>query len=298
MNESNATESTYTSSALPDGTYYWRVSSIDLAGNESLFSTADAFKVDTVESKSIIIKPSPFEILKGISSYNITGIAFDTGTGIKKIEVSTDGGSTWNDALGEESWVYQWDLTNEQTVTHTIKSRATDKADNVETPGTGVKVYVVPKPPSTITCNIAPTVISLGGTVNISGIINPGHQAFVEVVFTYTTNTNIAPIAQPAFSKSDGSYFTSYHPDIAGEWKVQASWAGASDDKGAVSDVKDFTVTKAATNLFMDLSSNSIIKGGAIDVQGVLSAGSGSGISLAGLPVSIKVTNQSDNVIT
>jgi hypothetical protein len=47
VNDATLTASSYTpSSDLPGGTIYWRVSSIDNAGNESSFSTADDFTID------------------------------------------------------------------------------------------------------------------------------------------------------------------------------------------------------------------------------------------------------------
>ena len=39
--------STFISPPLPDGTYFWRVSSMDDVGNESDFSSVDSFTVDT-----------------------------------------------------------------------------------------------------------------------------------------------------------------------------------------------------------------------------------------------------------
>ena len=48
VDDNSISVSTYTSSALSDGTYYWRVNSIDAAGNESDFSSAANFTVDTI----------------------------------------------------------------------------------------------------------------------------------------------------------------------------------------------------------------------------------------------------------
>ena len=69
----------------------------------------------------------------------IGGVAFAGNRGVKKVEVSTDGGKTWKDAQilvvpSKFSWVlwtYAW---NPQPGTYTIQSRATDGTGQVQTP--------------------------------------------------------------------------------------------------------------------------------------------------------------------
>ena len=56
--------------------------------------------------RSIIITPTPlqrFELGEG-AKVHIEGVAFDAGEGIEKVEVSTDGGQSWNDAKLEDQW--------------------------------------------------------------------------------------------------------------------------------------------------------------------------------------------------
>ena len=62
----------------------------------------------------------------------ITGGATATGSGIQKVEVSTDGGTTWKPANGTILWSYSW--TAPENGTYVIKSRATDNVGNVENP--------------------------------------------------------------------------------------------------------------------------------------------------------------------
>jgi sulfite dehydrogenase len=59
--------------------------------------------------RSIIVRPEPEEILHPGMPTEMEGIAFDSGEGIRRVEVSTDGGTTWTDArldpeLGKYSW--------------------------------------------------------------------------------------------------------------------------------------------------------------------------------------------------
>jgi sulfite dehydrogenase (cytochrome) subunit A len=59
--------------------------------------------------RSIIVRPEPDETLHPGMPAEMEGIAFDAGYGIRRVEVSTDGGTTWADArldpeLGKYSW--------------------------------------------------------------------------------------------------------------------------------------------------------------------------------------------------
>jgi hypothetical protein len=61
--------------------------------------------------RSIFVKPSPGEQLVAGKSYTLQGVANDGGSGIRKVEVSTDDGKTWSDAtLGTDLGKYSWRL--------------------------------------------------------------------------------------------------------------------------------------------------------------------------------------------
>ena len=60
---------------------------------------------------SIFVKPTPNEQLVVGKSYTLQGVANDGGSGIRKVEVSTDDGKTWSDAtLGTDLGKYSWRL--------------------------------------------------------------------------------------------------------------------------------------------------------------------------------------------
>ncbi len=65
------------------------------------------------------------------------------------VEVSTDDGATWHPAQGRANWTYSW--TPGATGSATIKTRAADDSGNLETPGAGVTVNVIPR---TCPCSI------------------------------------------------------------------------------------------------------------------------------------------------
>lgn len=59
--------------------------------------------------RSLLVRPEPGEQVPAGAPYEIEGVAFDGGSGIKRVEVSTDGGKTWADAaLGPDLGKYSW----------------------------------------------------------------------------------------------------------------------------------------------------------------------------------------------
>ena len=67
------------------------------------------------------------------TTYTIKGTATDVGGIVAGVEVSVDGGLTWQAATGTTNWTFSW-LPNIQG-TITIKSRAFDDIGNLESPG-------------------------------------------------------------------------------------------------------------------------------------------------------------------
>ena len=109
---------------------------LDVAGNALAadyiwsFTTAVA---DLTAPVSVISSPSSGATVTQGIPYTITGTATDAGT-ITQVQVSVNGGTTWQVATGTTSWSFSW--TPSTTGTVTIKSRATDQAGNVEVAGT------------------------------------------------------------------------------------------------------------------------------------------------------------------
>jgi hypothetical protein len=72
----------------------------------------------------------------------ISGTATDVNGIVGSVELSTDGGQTWNPANGREQWSFVWTPT--QAGPATIRVRAADDSANLEQPGPGLAVVVVP----------------------------------------------------------------------------------------------------------------------------------------------------------
>ncbi|MBI4688579.1 MAG: choice-of-anchor D domain-containing protein [Nitrospirae bacterium] len=135
---------------LADGDHVFSVRATDAAGNTDPSPAVYTWTIDTVRPASIITSPQNGTTVIG-SAFTIKGTASDIGTGVQKIEISTDGGATWNIAIGTTSWSYAWTISADGI--YTIKSRATDKAGNVEILGSGITVTAYNRQPSAVSIN-------------------------------------------------------------------------------------------------------------------------------------------------
>lgn len=92
--------------------------------------------------RSLLVNPEPGAKIRWFGTEDappeIEGIAFDGGSGIRKVEVSVDGGATWADArLGEDlgkysfrRWRFSWRTIRRGQ--HTLKVRATNNAGRTQ----------------------------------------------------------------------------------------------------------------------------------------------------------------------
>ncbi|WP_312016486.1 DUF4082 domain-containing protein [Bradyrhizobium liaoningense] len=107
----------------------------------------------------------------------ISGTAADVGGGvIAGVEVSTDGGLSWQNAIGDETWTYTW--APQVAGTYTIKSRAVDDSINLETPSAGRTVTVS-----------APSFISLFPGSATPATVNTIDASAVELGVRFQTST-------------------------------------------------------------------------------------------------------------
>ena len=110
-----------------------------------------------------ITGPLPGASLPSGTPVTIKGTASAaSGAFVVAVEVSTDGGKTWNPATGTTSWSYTW--TPGATGSVTIMSRAVDDTVNLGNPSTGVTVTVtLPSGPLSIWSNsVTPSILDSG----------------------------------------------------------------------------------------------------------------------------------------
>jgi hypothetical protein len=180
--------------------------------------------VDSTLPTSIITAPSKGSALNG-ASYLITGTATDNLSGVFRVDVSTDGGKTWHPATitsgsgtTSATWSYNWTLSDG---VYTIKSRAMDKALNVEKLLASAAVGVTV--PSVVTLNpITPNGNSITATaslVNTAG--TPVSGAYVSF---YCAKQGTSTWALKSSVKTDGSGTCTSHAFTlhSGSYQVKA----------------------------------------------------------------------------
>ncbi|WP_328911703.1 MULTISPECIES: DUF4082 domain-containing protein [unclassified Streptomyces] len=84
---------------------------------------------DTVGPAVTVTSPGLGATAPALRPVTVTGTASDTGGVVARVEVSTDGGTTWHPATGLASWNYTWTPTVPGTVQ--IKVRAVDDSVNI-----------------------------------------------------------------------------------------------------------------------------------------------------------------------
>ena len=97
----------------------------------------DTHSLTALTVKSTIVSPSGGAKLKS-GAQNVTGVAWVGEADIIRVEISTDGGSSWNTAqLGKEQAKYAWRLWSyvwkpARSGDYVILSRATDSQGHVQ----------------------------------------------------------------------------------------------------------------------------------------------------------------------
>ena len=127
---------------------------------------ATTASTDTTAPTSTI---NPIASFTAQTTVTISGTAADLGGGVVgAVEVSTDGGLTWYNAVGDENWTYTW--SPQVAGTYTIKSRAVDDSINLETPSAGRTVVVT-----------APSYLTLFSGSATPAIVNTTDASAVEL---------------------------------------------------------------------------------------------------------------------
>jgi DMSO/TMAO reductase YedYZ molybdopterin-dependent catalytic subunit len=94
--------------------------------------------ISAMTVRSLFVRPEPGESVAAGGPYEVQGLALDGGSGIRKVEVSADGGKTWSDAkldpeIGKYSW-RRWRFSwRSRPGRHKLMARATNAAGQTQT---------------------------------------------------------------------------------------------------------------------------------------------------------------------
>src|SRR5450432_1542687 len=118
---------------------------------------AAAASTDVTPPVSVITTPVTGASVTINTSVTISGTATDAGGAVAGVEVSVDGGLTWQPATGTNNWTFSWNPLSPGT--YTIKSRAFDDSGNLEdaSGSTGKNVITITLSPKACPCVIFTT---------------------------------------------------------------------------------------------------------------------------------------------
>jgi hypothetical protein len=106
-------------------------------------------------------------------------------------------------------------------------------------------VDLAPPSSTSISCDVSSKSVVLGSSIFVSGTISPAAPN-VSVTLNYT-RPDSTTFSHTETTGSDGSYNETYAPDVTGNWKVMASWAGNDNFFGASSFEFAFNVTSTSS---------------------------------------------------
>jgi len=164
-------------------------------GSKQSDLVAATASTDFTAPTSVITAPANGASIPVNSAINITGTASDAAGAVGGVEVSTDGGTTWQVATGTGSWSFAW--TAPAPGNYTIKSRAYDDSGNMEATGSsGSNVVTITVAVAGCPCNIFTTQTPSAGTSN------DGQALELGVKFRSSSNGQITGVR---FYKSAGN---------------------------------------------------------------------------------------------
>jgi hypothetical protein len=142
---------------IPEGTWYWKIRSMDEDGDWSDYTEPWKIIIDTIAPASVTNMPENNTAYNNLNM--ISGTASDPvkSSGLSKVEISIkrlndtfywDGaawtaGEKWLLTLGTADWSYDtYSIAWSSGTTYTVRSRAADIATNVESPGAGITFII------------------------------------------------------------------------------------------------------------------------------------------------------------
>jgi len=147
------------------------------------FLSTGSITVSTLSPDTSITAPASGAVLSGVS-YSITGTANQGTYDLQSVQVSTDGGTSWNNVTGTSIWSYLWTLPLEDYGSHIILARAIDMNNVEDATPASVNIFIDTVSPSGLT-NLFPLDASIDQSVttNIVASAATDGSAMVEYFF-------------------------------------------------------------------------------------------------------------------
>jgi hypothetical protein len=233
-----------TSTATPPGTY-----TITLVG-QAMGVMRQASAVLVVETAAppfdfvLEATPGTQEIKAGETTTYTINARLVSGTG-KPITLSLTGlpsdvTYTFSPASGTPTFSSNLKITTtSSTVLGTYSLTAKGEGDGVTRIIIIELVVEKAKSASSITVSVNPTTINVNETITVTGIVTPGTQATVDLIYR---NPEGFEMTRYISSSPTGTFSDSFTPDKAGAWSVVARWTGNEDLEPSESTPASFSV--------------------------------------------------------
>lgn len=102
------------------------------------------------------------------------------------------------------------------------------------------------KIPTTLSCTVTPSFITLGQSITISGSLEPDLVGKTVTITLRRPDNSVFNVT--TVTGSSGTYSYSYIPSSTGSWSVRASWSGNSDYEASTSSTVSFNVISVLLN--------------------------------------------------
>ncbi|MCP8308795.1 MAG: hypothetical protein H3Z54_08905 [archaeon] len=225
------TKQDHTNVLIGSGTYHNNYESrqIDKAFLDQLISDLESydFEVSTIVTSP---KDITIQLAEWVNSYNGTTVLYydapigeNVLVGSTYAQMLTDYVNNYNSELkylgarGYTQQLYQ------QTLSH-IKAAVGNLTRILYT---AYKVAESAQTESEITINLSTLTLTLGSSLEVSGLIIPSPSNAVQVTLTFIQPDGRV-LTYIANSTSTGSYSYTFSPTVAGDWSVKASYEGAT----------------------------------------------------------------------
>ncbi len=247
-----------------DGVYHILSRAVDNATNEETSpGPAVNVTVDTIAPASDIADPEDGAFLSG-TTYTITGTASDNVAGVEIVEVSYDGGQTWLQATGTDSWSLEWTLPEDGE--YELISRATDFGGNEETPGESVGVFVDNTAPTSLITDPPDGGALNGDQYTITGTAEDNLTGVDSVEISTDNGMTWLPV--------DGTENWSFQWTLPGEEGAVTLYTKATDSAGNIETPAEHTVTIDRTppqSIITHPGEDGCVGGGVYTIEGTAS---------------------------
>ncbi len=240
----DATEITVAASELDltgmaDGTWYWRVKSVDNADNESVWSTTDSFIIDFPDTQAPSVPNGLVDSVNGSSASLDWNDSTDDKSGIKEYVVEYADNDQFTSAVSQTVIASELDLSSLTDGTYYWRVKAVDNADNESAWSLINSFGTMPDGVTKITASdgaaeddFGYSVSIYGDNVVIGGRYDDDNGNYSGSVYVYCWNSITGTYNETKLNSSDGAENDWFGESVAISSNTVVAGAHGDDDNG------------------------------------------------------------------